>query len=132
MLTPHNIISIFEEHGVPSYGINLEFLPNHDLIRQLTVRFKIEFAVMFTIIENNFFLFSGTLNYIELPIDKNELLLKHSHPLGTPYPSIYDITWLRMAQSVGSPQIQSLILPIGKDKVAFNINTPTFNYYGKA
>ena len=49
MLTPQNIISKFEEHGLPEYGIPLDFLPNESLIRLITERFKIEFAIMFTI-----------------------------------------------------------------------------------
>ncbi|WCO03573.1 MPN domain-containing protein [Psychroserpens ponticola] len=125
MLTPQNIISIFEEHGLPEYGLTLDFLPTQSLIRKMSERFKIEFAIMFTINNGNYYcIYKGTSNSVELPIDAKEILLSHTHPNGTIKPSIHDINWLKTAQSVGSPQIQSVILPIGKKRVTFNINSP--------
>jgi hypothetical protein len=123
MLTPQNIISKFEEHGLPNYGMPLDFLPNESLIRQLTERFKIEFAIMFKIGNQNYSFYKGTSNSVELPIDALEILLSHTHPNGTTKPSIHDINWLKTVQSVGSPQIQSVILPIGENRVTFNIKS---------
>ncbi|MDT0690304.1 hypothetical protein RM549_10945 [Salegentibacter sp. F188] len=123
MLTPQNIISKFEEHGLPQYGVPLDFLPNESLIRQITERFKIEFAIMFTIGNNNYSIYKGTSNSVELPIDELEILLSHTHPNGTIKPSIHDINWLKTARLVGSPQIQSVILPIGQNRVTFNIQS---------
>lgn len=124
MLTETNILSIFETHGLPSRGIYLDFLPNDYLIRQLTSRFGVEFAVMFTIDKNGYGLCIGTSNSASIPIGKDEILLKHSHPRGTPHPSKADYEWLRIVQQMGSPQVQSVILPIGKSRVTFNIRTP--------
>jgi hypothetical protein len=124
MLTEANILSIFETHGLPSRGIHIDFLPSDNLIRQLTSRFGVEFAVMFTILKNGYGLFVGTNNSASIPIGDDQILLKHSHPRGTPHPSKADHIWLKTAQQLGSPQIQSIILPIGKNRVTFNINTP--------
>jgi proteasome lid subunit RPN8/RPN11 len=126
MITPTNIISIFEDHGLPASGVFIDFLPTHDLIRNLTVRFGVEFAVMFTNSTKYYFLYKGTHNSVELPLSKDEILLNHSHPSGTPHPSIHDITWLKLVQDMGSPQVQSVILPIGKNRTTFNIYTPTY------
>ncbi len=123
MLTPENIISKFEEHGLPEYGVPLDFLPNQNLIRQITERFKIEFALMFRINGSGYSIFKGTSNSVELPIDAFEILLSHTHPNGTTKPSIHDINWLKTAQEEGSPQIQSVILPIGKSRVTFDTNS---------
>ncbi|WMJ75367.1 hypothetical protein RCC89_19710 [Cytophagaceae bacterium ABcell3] len=125
MLTEQNILSLFESHGVPQKGIPLDFLPSDQLVLKLTLRFKIEFAVMFTIGQFNYYLYSGNQNSVNLPISSNEILLKHTHPRGTPFPSPDDINWLITAQSFGLPQVQSVILPIGKNRVTFRSTTPT-------
>ncbi len=49
MLTPDNILEIFELRGLPSYGICLNFLPTDILLETLTIKYNREFAVMFTI-----------------------------------------------------------------------------------
>lgn len=127
MLTESDILTKFELHGLPpmSFGIPLDFKPSHKLIENLTTRFKIEFAVMYNYYNKTHFLYRGKSDSTELPIDKLELLLKHSHPMGTMYPSVFDIDWLKLAQKNGSPQKQSLILPLGKAKFAFNIYSST-------
>ena len=125
IITPENIISKFEEHGIPDYGLNLDFYPSHNLIRALTYRFHIEFAVMFSTVNNCYCLFKGTIDSVELPVSQTDILLNHSHPGGTPKPSIHDINWLRLAQQQGSPQIKSVIIPKGSRRITFNINTPT-------
>ena len=79
MLNPNNILYAFETHGLPEYGIPLDFLPTDDLIKQLTSRFNVEFAVMFTIGQNDYGLFIGTSNSTNIPIGDDEILLKHSH-----------------------------------------------------
>ena len=124
-ITPENIIYKFEKHGIPSYGLCLDFYPSHNLIRALTYRFQIEFAVMFSITNRRYYLYSGDHNSVDLPVSDDEILLNHSHPGGTPHPSINDISWLRAAQKQKSPQVKSIILPRGKRRVTFDIHTPT-------
>lgn len=124
MLSRGNILRTFETKGLPKNSITLNYLPNHDLINQLTGRFGIEFGVIFTIEKPYYELLIGKKSSISVPIGPDKLLLKHSHPGGTPLPSIYDIIWLKTVQQLGSPQTQSLILPLGGEKRAFNINSP--------
>ncbi len=124
-LTPENIIAKFERHGIPSYGLSLEFYPTHNLIRALTYRFHIEFAVIFSITNRSYYLFAGDQNSVDLPISADEILLNHTHPGGTPKPSIHDINWLRQSQKQGSPQIKSVIIPRASKRITFDINTQT-------
>jgi hypothetical protein len=123
MLTEYNILTIFEQHGVPKKGVPLDFLPTDNLLTQLTSRFKIEFAIMFTI-GGFYYIYTGNQNSVNLPIAQTEILLKHTHPRGTPHPSQDDIDWLLTAQAWGSPQVQSVILPIGKNRITFRTTTP--------
>jgi len=125
MLTKDNILEIFEKNGVPTRGVPLDFLPSDKLITQLTIRFNIEFAIMFTTGMPEYYIYAGNQNSVNLPIASNEILLKHTHPRGTPFPSQDDIDWLEIAQSLGSPQIQSVILPIGRIRITFRTTTPT-------
>ncbi|GAB3915402.1 hypothetical protein [Mucilaginibacter boryungensis] len=126
MFLPEELLEMFENNGLPRYGyaIYLDNLPSDMVLRTLTVRFKIEFAVVFTIGKLGYFLYIGDNNSVSLPVDEKEILIKHTHPNGTVFPSIYDIQWLESVQDSGSPQIQSVILPIGHQRITFNINTP--------
>ena len=77
---------------------------------------------------NTHYLWVGTIDTILLPIAKQnqnyEILIKHTHPNGTPAPSKFDIDWLIESQNNGSPQVKSVILPIARDRILFNIYTP--------
>ena len=129
MLTPDNILERFEK-GIPrNYGIPLNFLPTDILLKTLTIKYSREFAVMFTLNggKHSYALYIGTINRIDLPIGETEILIKHTHPRGTPHPSDLDIAWLKFCQNEGSPQKQSVILPIGKKRITFNIHTPYVN-----
>lgn len=109
-------------------GNLIGFYPSDDFLRCLTVEFQAEVASIFTMGQNEHYLWIGTIDTIFLPIPKNgsnfEILIKHTHPKGTSAPSKFDIDWLIESQNSGSPQIKSLILPIGKDRISFNKNTP--------
>lgn len=124
-ITPENIITIFEQHGVPMYGLILDFYPSHNLVRALTYRFHIEFAVVFSVKNKRYYLYSGTVNSVDLPISSDEILLNHTHPGGTPKPSIHDINWLKLSQIQGSPQVKSVIIPRASKRITFDINTKT-------
>ena len=125
-ITPENIVSMFEQHGIPRYGLSLNFHPSHNLVRALTYRFHIEFAVVFSIASKCYYLYAGTINSVDLPVHSDEILLNHTHPGGTLKPSIHDINWLKLSQKQGSPQIKSVIIPRASKRITFDINTPTF------
>lgn len=127
MLTPFNILTLFTNHGLPNYGVYLDFLPSDSLMEDLTRRFNVEFALMFKIDHSGYNLFAGTHNSTTIPIGSDEILIKHTHPRGTPHPSYDDIQWLTLCQDFGSPQKQSVILPIGNGRITFNIHTPYLN-----
>ncbi|WP_417355371.1 hypothetical protein [Flavobacterium sp.] len=108
-------------------GNIIGFYPSDEFLRILTIEYNAEFASVFTMGINTHYLWVGTIDSILLPSAVNgnhEILIKHTHPKGTAQPSCFDIDWLFKAQKEGSPQTKSLILPIGKDRVSFNINTP--------
>jgi len=108
-------------------GYNIGFYPSDDFLTILTQKYNVELASVFTMGINEHYLYAGTSNSILIPIasDPNfEILIKHTHPRGTELPSIYDINWLRDSQNEGSPQKKSIILPLGKVRVSFNIDSP--------
>ncbi|WP_421808702.1 hypothetical protein [Flagellimonas sp.] len=109
-------------------GNTLDFYPSDDFLIQLTVEYNAESASVFTMGKDAHFLWVGTRDTIILPIalyeGEHEILIKHTHPRGTESPSRFDIEWLVKSQNNGSPQIKSLILPIGKNRISFNRNTP--------
>ena len=101
-------------------------MPSDDFIRKITEEFGVEFASVFTMGDNNYFIYPGTIDSIQIPLGtyhRFEILIKHSHPSGTAMPSIHDVNWLKDAQDFGSPQKQSVILPIGKKRITFNKNS---------
>lgn len=105
----------------------LPFYPSDEFLIALTNEFNAEMASVFTMGINTHYLYAGTIDSIILPISAGpnfEILIKHTHPKGTPQPSIHDIEWLAMSQDYGSPQVKSIILPIGRTKTTFNRNTP--------
>jgi RHS repeat-associated protein len=99
-------------------------------MQSLSNLYNIEFAQVYTAGTGSngaggfYTLYSGTLNRITLPVGPNTFLINHTHPSGTTIPSILDINYLLKAQSLGSPQNSSVILPAGKPPVKFNKNTP--------
>lgn len=124
MTSPAQILNTFVNVGLPDYGLGLDYLPTDSLLEQLTARFNVEFAVTFRIGHPGYCLFVGKIDMVELPIDPREILIKHTHPRGIPHPSIHDINWLSFSQQLGSPQIQSVILPVGNTRFTFRIDTP--------
>ena len=127
-MTESELLDIFRQYSIPTHrGIWVEFMPTDKFITELTLEFGVEFAGIFTMIDNHYFIYPGTSDSINIPIGaapKFEILLKHSHPSGTAMPSIHDINWLIDAQQDGSPQKKSIILPSGKKRITFNRNSP--------
>lgn len=118
-----------EELGGPGMnrGSIIDFYPSDEFLSELTRKYNLEFASVFTMGINSHYLWVGTRTSIPLPImsDNNfEILIKHTHPGGTEAPSIHDINWLKDAIKLNSPQVKSLILPLDKNRLSFNINTP--------
>jgi len=119
-----DLVRAYFAYGPPKVAAWVDFLPEDFVIRILTNHFKIEFAVIFTNRNTGYHIYTGRSSYVEIPISNVEILLKHSHPMGTPHPSKADHDWLVLAQSIGSPQKQSVILPHRRERVSFRISTP--------
>ncbi len=82
---------------------------------------------------DDYFLYSGNRNSVSLPVNRNTMLVNHTHPESTLKPSEHDINYLLEATKAGSPQKSSVILPAnGSGPVRFNANTeaakPKMNY----
>jgi hypothetical protein len=127
-LTEEQLLPTMKAHGLPPMGLPLSYLPSDDTLRELTVEFGVEFAIIYTLGSNNrkghYTLYAGTENEVKLDVDPSEYLIKHTHPKGTAKPSPADITYLINQQAAGSKQIKSVILPIGKPRCTFTKDTP--------
>ncbi|MEZ4936519.1 MAG: hypothetical protein R2799_02895 [Crocinitomicaceae bacterium] len=123
----NRLIDVFSNWGIPVHkGIFIGFLPSDNFIRRLTCKFNVEFAGVFTLGVKDYYLFVGDKNSISLnPLSNGniEILIKHSHPMGNELPSFMDVSWLKAAQSFGSPQKQSVILPHQKPRFSFNVES---------
>ena len=63
-----------------------------------------------------YFIYSGDASSVIVPVNKDVILINHTHPSGTAYPSKKDKNLLRLLESSGSPQRTSEIIPIGITK----------------
>ena len=94
----------------------------------LTQEYGVEFAQVYKYGNGinggggQYYLYSGTVNSVEVPVGNDIMLINHTHPGGTAYPSSADKALLGRYQQFGSPQISSEIIPIGKGNIRFNIN----------
>ncbi|MGZ3890567.1 MAG: RHS repeat-associated core domain-containing protein, partial [Mucilaginibacter sp.] len=81
-----------------------------------------------------YYLYSGNKNSVNLPVNKNTMLINHTHPLSTAKPSVYDVEYLQAAMKAGSPQKSSIIIPANASPpVRFNVKSeymtvPSINY----
>ena len=69
-----------------------------------------------------YYLYSGTIRRVRIKVGKDIMLINHTHPGRTAYPSEKDMELLEQYQFLGSPQRSSEIIPIGKENVRFNTN----------
>ena len=66
-----------------------------------------------------YMIYSGTVNTVTIPIKSNTILINHTHPNGTAFPSNKDKKLMALIKQAGSPQITSSIIPQGKNAVKF-------------
>jgi RHS repeat-associated protein len=71
-----------------------------------------------------YWLYSGTINSVRVPIGSNIRWISHTHPGGTPFASGFpgDQNVLQLLQQAGSPQRSSVIVPVGGTPFRFNVN----------
>ena len=63
-----------------------------------------------------YFIYSGDASSVIVPVNKDVILINHTHPSGTAYPSSKDKNLLQLLERSGSPQRTSEIIPIGNTK----------------
>lgn len=91
----------------------------------LTKEYGVEFAQVYEYGSGKngrggkYYIYSGTINSVEVPVRKNIMLINHTHPRGTAYPSPQDQEVLINFTLAGSPQKTSAIIPIGKATIKF-------------
>ena len=66
-----------------------------------------------------YYVYSGTINSVQVPVRKDIMLINHTHPGGTAHPSKEDKDLLVYYSLSGSPQKTSAIIPLGKTKIHF-------------
>lgn len=66
-----------------------------------------------------YIIYSGTRNSVIVPLGKDIMLINHTHPGGTAYPSPQDRKTMNYYKLYGSPQKTSAIIPIGKPTIKY-------------
>ncbi len=66
-----------------------------------------------------YMIYSGTVNSVTIPVNGSTILINHTHPNGTSFPSKKDKKLMALIRQAGSPQITSSIIPLGKKSVKF-------------
>ena len=70
-----------------------------------------------------YFIYSGDVSSVKIPINKDVIIINHTHPGGTAYPSLADKKLLSLLEQVGSPQKISEIIPIGNlETIKFGVD----------
>ena len=91
----------------------------------LTNEYGVEFAQVYELGNGKngrggqYKIYSGTVNYVYIPVSEKTILINHTHPGGTASPSKFDKKLMAMIKQAGSPQKTSTILPLGKQPVKF-------------
>ena len=109
-----------------STGIQMSRRLTTDEMTFLTQEYGVEFAQVYRYGNGvnggggQYYLYSGTINRVTVPIGNDIMLINHTHPGGTASPSSADKLLLGRYQQLGSPQRSSEIIPIGKENIRFN------------
>ena len=115
--------------GLPgSAGVAIPARPTPTELANLTEKHGVEFATTYKYGPGpnggggQYYLYSGELGSVEVPISADEMLIYHTHPGGTSFASQGDMDVLDLLKLAGSPQRSSQIVPVGKDVVRFGPN----------
>lgn len=91
----------------------------------LTNEYGVEFAQVYQMGPGKnggggkYYIYSGTKNMVYVPVNGKTILINHTHPGGTAYPSTKDLKLLELYAQHGSPQKKSSIIPLGKKTIKF-------------
>ena len=94
----------------------------------LTNEYGVEFAQVYQLGPGKngrggkYYIYSGTKNSVLVPVNASTILINHTHPGGTAYPSTNDLKLMSLYAQLGSPQKVSSIIPNGKNAIKFTKN----------
>lgn len=106
-------------------GIQIKKRLTNDQMSFLTNEYGVEFAQVYERGSGKngrggiYKIYSGTINSVTIPISSNTVLINHTHPGGSAFPSKKDLKLLALIKQAGSPQKTSSIIPSGKNAVKF-------------
>ena len=108
-----------------SKGIQVKKRLNDDQMSFLTNEYGVEFAQVYErgVGKNGhggvYKIYSGTVNSVTIPVSSNTVLINHTHPGGSAFPSEKDLKLMALIKQAGSPQKTSSIIPLGKETVKY-------------
>lgn len=108
-----------------SKGIEVPRRLTDNQMEFLTQEYGIEFAQVYELGTGKggrggrYMIYSGNVNSVTIPVTSKTILINHTHPGGTPYPSDKDLKMMEFLTQMGSPQKTSCIVPVGKKTVKF-------------
>lgn len=106
--------------GLPGgAGVEIPRRPTITELENLTIKHGVEFGVTCRLgsgpngAGGTYFLHSGTVDTVPVPIAPDSILIYHTHPSGTPWASAADRAVMDALAAAGSPQRSSCIIPVG-------------------
>ncbi len=108
--------------GLPgAKGIRVEKRLTTENMRYLTQEYGVEFALVYQYGNGknggggSYWLYSGIENQVRVPVNKDSMLIYHTHPEGYyPTPSVEDYNLMQALKASGSTQRISTIVPVNK------------------
>ena len=106
-------------------GIEVQKRLTDKQMEMLTNDYGIEFAQVYELGSGKggrggkYMIYSGDANSVVIPVTNKTILINHTHPNGTAYPSNKDKKLMSLITQAGSPQKTSSIIPNGKKSVKF-------------
>jgi hypothetical protein len=118
-----------------SKGVELLRRPTTSELELLSAKNNVEFAVMYKLGSGKngsggqYYLYSGNINTVKIPLQKDMMFIYHTHPGGKEFASISDQRILEYLEKIGSPQRSSQIVPLDKPVFKFNVKNPNTSKY---
>ncbi|TVZ95332.1 putative T7SS-secreted protein [Streptomyces sp. BK340] len=106
--------------GLPGpAGVEIPRRPTIQELENLTIKHGVEFAVTYKYGPGlnggggTYYLNSGTVGAVRIPLEPDSMFIYHTHPGGTPWPSTGDRNVMAALEAIGSPQRTSEVIPVG-------------------
>ena len=112
---------VFFKHAPRTKGIEVPRRLSTSEMTYLTKEYGVEFSQVYQLGSGihgrggKYFVYSGSYKSVRVPVRNDLMLINHTHPRGTAYPSLADKEVLEKFELAGSPQRVSEIIPIGKN-----------------